>query len=113
MNTNLTRHEYIDNVLDTYRRTLATTGSVRRNDRLLAAALYDRGIPLSTIQNALVLAASRRIFRAPDAATLQPVRSLHYVLPVVEEVLQLRVSQDYYRYLQLKIDQAQNKTRTP
>ena len=101
-----TKHEYIRKLLDAYRRTPGTTGSVRPNDRYLAATLYDRGIPLLVIENALVLAAARRIFRPPNAPALQPVRSLYYMMPVVNEVLQLHVSQDYYRYLRFRIDQA-------
>ena len=41
--------DYIRKVLDAYRRTPGTTGLIRRNDRLLAAALYDRGVPLIVI----------------------------------------------------------------
>lgn len=101
-----TKHEYIRKVLDAYRRTPGTTGIVRSNDRLLAADLYDRGVSLLVIENALVLAAARRIFRSPAAPALQPVRSLYYILPVIDEVLKLHVSPDYYRYLRLRIDQA-------
>src|SRR2546425_1962097 len=59
-----------------------------------------------------LLAASRRIFRSPDAVPLQPIRSLYYLLPVIDEVLQLRISQDYFRYLQLHIDRLQKKNIT-
>src|SRR5437762_7674950 len=34
------------------------------------------------------------------AVPLQPIRSLHYLLPVIDEVLQLRINQNYFRYLQ-------------
>jgi hypothetical protein len=106
----IAKKDYIRKVLDAYRRTPGTTGAVRRNDRLLAAALYDRGVPATAIENALVLAASRRIFRPPDAVPLQPIRSLHYLLPVIDEALQLRISQDYFRYLQFHIERVQQKT---
>jgi hypothetical protein len=105
-----TKQDYIRKVLDAYRRTPGITGVIRRNDRLLAAALYDRGVPRLAVENALVLAAARRVVRSPDAPALQPVRSLYYVLPVIDEVLAVRVSQDYYRYLQFKINQVLNKT---
>jgi hypothetical protein len=75
---------------------------------LLAAKLHDRGIPLVTVENAILLAAARRIFRPPDAATLQSVRSLYYVLPVIDELLAIRVGQDYFRYVRSKLDQALN-----
>lgn len=90
------KQNYIRRVLDAYRHTPGTTGTVQRNDRLLAATLYDRGVPLIVVNNALVLTAARRIVRSPDAHALQPVRSLSYVLPVIDEVLAGRVSQDYY-----------------
>jgi len=108
----ISKKDYIRKVLDAYRRTPGTTGVVRRNDRLLAAVLYDRGVPVTAVENALLLAASRRIFRSPDAVPLQPIRSLYYLLPVIDEVLQLRISQDYFRYLQLHIDRLQKKNIT-
>jgi hypothetical protein len=101
----LSKNDYIHKALHAYRRMPGATGVVRLNDRLLAANLYDRGVPLCAVENALVLAAARRIVRSPDSPPLQPIRSLYYVLPVIDEVLSVRISQDYYRYLQVKIDQ--------
>ncbi len=109
----IAKKHYIRKVLDAYRRTPGTTGTVRRSDRVLAAALYDRGVSATAVENALLLASSRRIFRHPDAAPLPPIRSLHYLLPVIDEVLQLRVSQDYFRYLQFHIDRVRHKNTTP
>ena len=105
----IAKKDYIRKVLDAYRRTPGTTGAVRHNDRLLAAVLYDRGVSVTVVENALILAASRRIFRPPDAVPLQPIRSLYYLLPVIDEVLQLHISQDYFRYLQFHIHRAQKK----
>ena len=102
--------DYIRKVLAAYRRTPGTTGVIRRNDRVLAAVLYDRAVPLTAVENALILAASRRIFRPPDAIPLQPIRSLHYLLPVIDEVLQLHISQDYFRYLHFHIDRHHQKS---
>ena len=106
------KQDYIREVLDAFCRMPGTTGVVRRNDRLLARDLYDRGVPLIVVETALLLAAARRLFRSTEAPALQPVRSLFYVLPLIDEVLKVRVSQDYYRYLQAKIDQALKTTRS-
>jgi hypothetical protein len=108
----IAKKDYVRKVLDAYRRTPGTTGAVRHNDRLLAAVLYDRGVSVTVVENALILAASRRIFRPPDAIPLQPIRSLYYLVPVIDEVLQLRISQDYFRYLQFHIDRVQHKNTT-
>jgi hypothetical protein len=97
------REEYIHQVLRAYCQTPGTTGTIRRPDRLLAAQLYARGVPLHAVENALVLAASRRLLRPTDAPPLSTIRSLAYFLPVVDEVLALTLSQDYFRYLRGKI----------
>ena len=101
----IAKKEYVRRILEAYRRTPGTTGAVRRNDRLLAAALYDRGVSVIAVENALVLAASRRIFRSPHAGPLLPIRSLHYLIPVIDEVNHLHVNQDYFRYLRFRLDQ--------
>jgi hypothetical protein len=96
--------EYVRRVLEAYRKTPGTMGAVRRPDRMLAAQLFQRGISLTVVENALTLAATRRLIRRPDAPPLGPVRSLAYFLPVIEEVLELRVSPDYFQYLRQKLE---------
>ena len=97
------REEYLRQVLDAYRQTPGTTGKVHRPDRLLATQLYQRGIPLSVVENALVLASARRLLRPAAAAPLATVRSLAYFLPVIEEVIELKVSQEYFQYLRHRL----------
>jgi hypothetical protein len=90
-------------VLEAYRKTPGTMGTVRRADRLLAAQLYQRGLSPKVIENALVLAATRRLIRPSEAPPLGTIRSLTYFLPVIEEVLASRVSPDYFDYLRYKL----------
>jgi hypothetical protein len=103
MDDGLDQQEYVRQVLEAYRKTPGTMGTVRRADRLLAAQLYQRGLSLKVIENALVLAAARRLIRPADAPPLGTIRSLAYFLPVIEEVLELRVSPDYFDYLRHKL----------
>ena len=98
------REHYIHKVLEAYQHTPGTTGQVRPPDRQLAVQLQQRGIPLRTIENALVLAAARRIFRPPEAPPLATVRSLAYFVPVIEELLTTQVSEDYFQYLRRKLE---------
>ena len=95
--------EYVRRVLEAYRNTPGTMGTIRLPDRTLAAQLYQRGISLSVVENALVLAATRRLIRRTDAPPLGTVRSLAYFLPVIAEVLELRVNPDYFQYLRQKL----------
>jgi len=95
--------EYIRRVLEAYRATPGTCGVVRKPDRAFALALHARGVPVEAVENAFVLAASRRIVRPTEAPPLGVIRSLAYFGPVIEEVLESTVSQDYYRYLRLRL----------
>jgi hypothetical protein len=106
MNADPGQDEYVRQVLEAYRNTPGTAGTVRRPDRMTAVRLYQRGVPAKTVENALVLAASRRLFRPPDAPPLGTVRSLAYFLPVIDEVLAQRASPDYFLYLRHKLRQA-------
>ena len=98
------REQYMRQVLEAYRNSPGTTGTVRRPDRVLAAQLYQRGVAGSVIENALVLAAARRLMRPADAPPLGTIRSLAYFLPVIEEVLALRVSPNYFQYLRHRLE---------
>lgn len=91
--------DYIRRLLEVYRATPGTSGVVRRPDRLLAAQLHQRGVPLEVVENAFILAAARRSIRPTDVAPLGTIRSLAYFLPVIEEVLQLNVGREYFQHL--------------
>jgi hypothetical protein len=98
--------EYVRRVLEAYRSTPGTAGAVRRADRLFAVRLYERGISLTTVENALTLAAARRSVRLADAAPLAVIRSLAYFAPVIDEVPQLKVGQEYFQHLRDKLRRA-------
>lgn len=98
------QQDYVRRVLDAYRSTPGTAGTIRRPDRMLAEQLYRRGVSVEVVENALVLAATRRLMRPDDAPPLGTVRSLAYFVPVIEEVLELRVSPDYFRYLRHRLE---------
>jgi hypothetical protein len=100
----ISREAYIDKVLSAYRRTPGTAGTIRRPDRLLAKQLHERGVALMTVENALVLAAARRMVRPAGSPPLATIRSLAYFLPVIEEVLGLNVSPGYYQHLRHRIE---------
>jgi hypothetical protein len=103
MHGSLGQEEYMRQLLEAYRKTPGTTGTVRRPDRVLATQLYQRGVSMSVIENAFVLGATRRLMRPADAQPLATIRSLAYFLPLIEEVQGLRVSPDYFEYLRHKL----------
>ena len=70
LDDNRGQEEYVRQVLEAYRKTPGTMGTVRRPDRMVAAQLYQRGVALSVIENALVLAAVRRLVRPANTCLL-------------------------------------------
>jgi len=98
------QEQYIRQVVEAYRKTPGTMGTVRRADRMLAAQLYQRGVTITVIDNAFVLAAARRLMRPADAPPLGTIRSLAYFLPVIEEVLGMRISPDYFQHVRRKLE---------
>jgi hypothetical protein len=100
----ISREEYTDKILRAYRRTPGTAGTIRRPDRLLAAQLHERGVSVMAVENALVLAAARRMIRPAGSPPLATIRSLAYFLPAIEEVLSLNVSPGYFHHLRHKTE---------
>lgn len=81
--------------------------AVRRpssHDHRIASQLFDRQIPLYTLDAAFCLTIARRTIRPPQAAPLPPIRSLAYFLPIIEEVLSQPLDPSYLLYLRSKID---------
>ena len=97
------QRDYVRRLLEAYRTTPGTCGAVRRPDRLLAVQLHQRGVLIESVENALVLAAARRLVRPADAPPLGVIRSLAYFSPVIEEVLRLQVGPEYFRHLRSRI----------
>lgn len=73
-------------------------------DRRTAEQLFDRGISLETIEAAFLLASARRMARDSKAPPLNPIRSLAYFLPIIDEVLIQPPDPGYVSYLRLKVD---------
>lgn len=97
----LSRRDYVRRLIESYRRTPSVAGVVRAADRRLAHDLYRRSTPLALIQAAFSLAATRRIFRVPPIRT--PIRSLHYFLPVLDELLEAPPDPAYIQCLDWKL----------
>jgi hypothetical protein len=95
--------EYVRRLLDAYRATPGTTGVVRRADRLLAAQLHERRVPLDVVENAFTLAVARRMARPADAPPLGMIRSLAYFSPVIEELLETQPNPEYFQHLRSRL----------
>lgn len=99
---------YLQRVLDLYRTLPQTCGRVGPADRRLAQDLERRGVPLQLVEAALCLAALRRLQRPLQAPPLPPIRSLHYILPILDELQDAAPEQGYLAYLRYRLQSLVN-----
>jgi hypothetical protein len=97
------RKEYVLRVLSLYLGLAETPARSSRLDRRLAEELYEKQIEIEEVEAAMILTSARRLLRSPDAPRLGPIRSLHYFLPVIDEVRSVPVSAEYIQYLRGKL----------
>lgn len=103
LNTELTEQEFVRRVLALYLSLPQTPPRISRTDRQLAAQWYRQARAWATVESALLLAAARRCLRDPALLPLQPIRSLHYFAPLLEEVLATPLAPEYVQYLRGKL----------
>ena len=84
---------------------------VRPADRALARSLFHRNVHLDIVTAALLLATARRTHRPLTSPPLQPVRSLHYYLPVIDELLLVPPLPGYVAYLRAKVSSAPSREK--
>jgi hypothetical protein len=95
--------DYVQGVIELYVSLPGTPERASRGDRRLARALQERRVPLPAVKAAFVLAIARRTLRSPDAPLLGAIRTLHYFVPVIEEVLDAPLDPGYVQYLTAKL----------
>ncbi len=110
--TNQFLHENVDAILKQYLKLPETPGKANSNDKHTAAKLLESGIMPSTIESAFLLATIRRLGRSPDLPPLSPIRSLAYFLPVIQELLNNPISDDYVAYLRRKVRSLSGNNKT-
>lgn len=94
---------YVEALLRAYLELPATTNRARAADRALARSLFAQNVPLDLVRAAFLLAIARRASRPPGAAPLGPIRSLHYFLPVIDELRLSPPDPAYLRHLKSRL----------
>ena len=103
LNNETSEKEFIARLLSLYLSLPHTPARTSRSDRQLAADWYAQGLAWDTLEGALLLATARRRLRAPTLPPLPPIRSLHYFVPLLEEVAETPLSVEYVQYLRGKL----------
>ncbi len=80
-----------------------TPTRARTADRVLARSLSAQNVPLELVRAALAVASVRRLCRPKDAPVLQPIRSLHYFMPVIDELRSSPPDPAYVRHVLVRL----------
>ena len=99
---------YVTDLLRLYLDLPDTPTRARAADRVLARSLSERRIPLELVHAAFALACARRLNRATDAPPLGQIRSLHYFIPVIEELRLANPDPAYIRYVKASLTSARS-----
>jgi hypothetical protein len=105
MNQPAGSNSYLAAVITLYLQLPETPMRASLADQALARRLDRDGVPLMTVESALLLGSLRRLIRPKDAPPLSPIRSLAYFLPVIEELTENPSPDNYLDYLRLKLQQ--------
>jgi hypothetical protein len=103
LNHEMTEKEFVARVLSFYLRLPQTPARTSRTDLQLAMQWYAHGLTWETLEGALLLATVRRCLRDPALPPLSPIRSLHYFVPLLEEVQATPLAPEYVQYLRGKL----------
>jgi len=103
---------YISKVVDLYVSLPETPNECAQSDIQLASKWYQLRVKAKDVEAAMLLTTARRLFRDPENGPLGPIRTLHYFVPVLQEVIQEPLASGYLEYLRKKINQTMNLKNT-
>lgn len=97
----MTQQAYVRAVRNLYTQMTQTSKRFSRSDHRLASDLFQRQVPFDTVRSAILLTIINRLYR--EGPPLPTIRSLHYFVPVIDEILLKPLPRGYVQYLEYKI----------
>jgi hypothetical protein len=96
---------YVDAIKNSFIAIGCTTGRFSPRDAQIAQDLQNNGVPLETVQNALLIGAVRKYVSWLNGGSLEPIGSLAYFVTIVSETRDRPLAPDYQEYLERKAGQ--------
>lgn len=78
-------------------------------DERLAAALFERQVPIDDIEHGVLLGCARKYVALINHQSRDSIVSFSYFQNVIEEVRELNMSAEYWRHLQIRIDRLEHQ----
>lgn len=105
------QQEFVNAVLQLYLALPDTPDRFSDHDCFIAKIWFDQDVSILQVQQAMVLAQVRRGFRRSADPPLNPIRSLHYFAPIIQEIQREPWPDGYFDYLQRKLNDLKNSCR--
>ena len=99
---------YVEQVRRAFRGRACVQADFGPADERLAAAWQSQGIPLQTVQHAILLGCVRKSMAMIDQPATQPVRQLHYFKPLLLEVQREPFPAAYWQHLELNLGRCED-----
>lgn len=78
-------------------------------DERLAAALFERKIPIEDIEHGVLLGCARKYVALINHQSRDSIVSFGYFQNVIEEVRELKMPPEYWRHLQMRVDRLEQQ----
>jgi hypothetical protein len=109
------QNEHETEYLERIRQRLSTHPCMRTAftpaDRRLALELCRKNVSLDCVERAILLGCSRKCTALLNGQIGGPITSLRYFQEIIEEVRQLQITADYWRYLELNLSRMEAELR--
>lgn len=111
-----TENEFIERVRDCLVQCSIFSSSFGAADRKLAAGLFGDGVSFEQLERAFLLGLTRKYCSSLDSTSTSSIYSLAYFVPILDELPEITVSDQYWDYLRLRLkalDSAWRDRRRP
>ena len=96
---------YVNSVRENFLRIGCTSGHFGASDQVSALKMYQRGIPLTVIEDAILMGACRKYSSWLEGQALEPIQSFSYFLSLIDEIQEKPLPPGYSEHLRRKVKQ--------
>jgi hypothetical protein len=96
---------YVNSIRENFLRIGCTSGHFGASDMVSALKMYQRGIPLTVIEDAILMGACRKYSSWLEGQALEPIQSFSYFLSLIEEIQEKPFPPGYSENLRRKVKQ--------
>ncbi len=99
---------YVREVREMFLRPTCVQAQFTSDDQQLATLWYQAGVPIETFRRAWLLGCVRKSMTLINHPATQPIRSLRYFVPLLQEVQQEPIPDSYWQHLEFNLERCED-----